>query len=598
MRNGGPASTFFAGREAELARLEEALRSAPIAIVSGLPGVGKTAVAARLAARIEENRKLPLLWVQATEEGDLLEKIDAALRARGIEELSPYMARGELSHQERWMTLCAILRRCPSLLAIDDVHALGLQEAAELLRLLAVHLGPSRAIATTRVRLQTGLVEGVQSIELVLEGLPGAEAAAMLSELLGGAPSSGPQLLRLAEALGGHPLSLRLAASALAEEGMTPLELLEQTSPRREELGREMLERVHTSLSLAERRLLSALSVFREPAAPEAVSALVGPEVLELAGRLEDRFVAGRRANGRLDLHPLIREHALARLPETERDRLRLDLSRWYEAQAAEAEDLEALVEAQHHAAAAGEDGRAYQLLLRVLDRLLLRGRYRELGPMLDRALATIYEPDVRLALAKARLLRNQGRPAEARHLLAEMTAREDPRERAMVLAEQALLEQDAGRYEKALKLYYQALESARADDDLGQSAKLLARIATICKDRGEYARAVKMYEQAADLERKHGTVDGVAFTLHNLAKIHYFQGDHEKAMAAHMEALEMWEGAGDRLSALLARNGVANILRDRGLVQQAEETYEKNLAEYRALANPFGESYTLANLA
>ncbi|MBI4866319.1 MAG: tetratricopeptide repeat protein [Candidatus Wallbacteria bacterium] len=601
---GLPSTHDFTGRQQELSALLRDLDTAPLAVLQGMPGIGKTALAVQLARLLAAAKGLPVLWVQAREEGGLLERVDAALQAIGVQELTPYLARGELRSEERWMTLCALLRRRPAVLVLDDLHLLGALDAASLLSLLAAQLGPARAIATTRVRLEARFGPGSPAVEHIVGALDENDACALLRALLGArAPAAERHLHELAHALGCHPLSLRMAAGALQQEGITPLELLEQTSRYREDLDRALFDRLHASLALAERRLLAALSVFRGPAEPIAVARLVGPEVLELASKLAARFALDRLPDGRLDLHPLVRESARARLGAEDATRLHALLARWFEERAtfepaAGPGNLELLVEAHHHAACAGDDAHAYRLLLGFMDRLLLRGRHRELAPMLDRALATIYEPDLRVALTKARLLRDQGRPSEARQLLADMSGREDPRDRARLLAEQGLLEADAGRFDKALRLYYSALECARADADMALQAQLLSRIATLCKDRGEYDRAVRLFEQASDLETRHGTPGGAAWTLHNLAKIHYFQGEHDRALQAHSEALQVWESIGDRLSALLARNGIANILRDRGLVKQAEEAYERNLADYRALANPFGESYTLANLA
>ncbi len=590
----------FTGRDGEIDRIVGALEAVRVVVVAGLPGIGKTALLARAALRAVEARHFRFLSAELTDRNDLFEQIDIGLRHHGDDGFTPYLSQDGYGFEERLQTLLALMQKQKYLLVLDDVHALGVSRAEYLVSNLAAHLGDSRSLIASRIRM--GRDPG-DRFQMTLGGLEEEAALNLLRNLLPGKRIEGAaehDLRDLARRLGGHPLSLRLAAGMLRSGEVKPRDLqMRGGEELRSSLEPQILEKVHDSLAVTARRLLSILSLFRGPAGREAVESLGGSGVLAPAEVLKDSFIIEEDAAGKWSLHPTMREYARSRLADDERHRLLMQLSQWHDGQGRResAPDVLHLVEAYHYAAEAGEDGTAYGLLLEVMKPLLLGGRSWELEPMLDRALANIYEPDVSLVLTKARLLRNQGRSGESRKLLEEFSDREDPADRCAILGERGLLDQDEGRFSRASKLYYQALEISRELADEGSQALLLSRIATVCKEQGDYDRAILLYGQAAELQRAMGHQDGVAFTQHNIGKIHYYRGDHDAAIQSHERALELWNQCGDKLSSLLARNGIANVLRDRGRVAEAEELYRKNLQDYRQLSNPFGEGYTLMNL-
>ena len=75
----------FTGRQAELARIEAGLQASHVALVEGMPGIGKTALLAELATRAgAAPGARRVVWVSLGEQCDLLERLDAGLQAAGI----------------------------------------------------------------------------------------------------------------------------------------------------------------------------------------------------------------------------------------------------------------------------------------------------------------------------------------------------------------------------------------------------------------------------------------------------------------------------------------------------------------------------------
>lgn len=209
------------GRYAELARMSAALEEAreaggrPVLLVTGAPGVGKTALAVQWAHRV----------AALFPDGQLF--VDLKGHAAGGA-LHPHRALGLLLQalgaaaiparlDEAVETYRSLLADRRVLVLLDD--AAGAEQVGPLLP-----AGPgSAAVVTSRGQL-TDLVTGARAHPISTDVLSLADAVALLRDALGDtgpvsrAVPTGP-IAALAEACGRLPLALRVAASGLTQRG-------------------------------------------------------------------------------------------------------------------------------------------------------------------------------------------------------------------------------------------------------------------------------------------------------------------------------------------------------------------------------------------
>jgi len=105
------ASSLVIGRDAELARLESGLRIVPCAVILGLPGVGKSALARQLAMSWSQ----PVRVHHASEGGSLAGLVDDLRRELGIGAAQPLS-----SEPDRFTDLADQLDRGAHLWLIED----------------------------------------------------------------------------------------------------------------------------------------------------------------------------------------------------------------------------------------------------------------------------------------------------------------------------------------------------------------------------------------------------------------------------------------------------------------------------------------------
>ncbi|MFF2145449.1 helix-turn-helix domain-containing protein [Kitasatospora sp. NPDC058190] len=334
------------GRDTEVRAMAQALESGHrrVVSVSGLPGVGKSRVAAELAARLGSRRGWPVLWIGTGPQphgagGTAFGPLTKSLRLlvdSGAADVS---------------AVCRLIGRHEALLVLDGVADTGPPAGVE--ELLAYCPG-IRVVSTSRTPWQ---VAGVQATVLPPLAVPGAERDATGSpDALAGVPSVRLLLDRLSEVrpgfvpgradadalarvcrrLDGLPVALEAAAGRFGVLGLRHLaeeplpSLLDLPVPARSAgaprtigclLGGEVdrLDAAHRAI------LLELARCDRAPTVPEAAAALDLPrnDLVDGVGQLLGRGLvrASHEESGtRLHLPNLLR--ALLRAPRNPRGSL------------------------------------------------------------------------------------------------------------------------------------------------------------------------------------------------------------------------------------------------------------------------------------
>jgi len=105
------------------------------------------------------------------------------------------------------------------------------------------------------------------------------------------------------------------------------------------------------------------------------------------------------------------------------------------------------------------------------------------------------------------------------------------------------------------------------------------------------HTRARDLYQTAGDRPREASAWDNLGIALHEAGRV-------EEAVDAHIRARDLCQVVGDRLREARAWNNLGTTLRDTGRVEEEVEAYEKALEGHREFEDWYGTGQTLYNLA
>src|SRR5450755_3301687 len=604
-----PRNTFFLGRDELLARLHaqlqagqttalsqppptgQALAQSPQAI-SGLGGIGKTQLAIEYAYRYHQDYEA-VLWAPAENKESLISSYSALAtllnlpeRTAGDQEITIAAVKRWLQTHQKW------------LLILDN---------ADDLELLPPFLPPvpgGHILLTTRAYDMRRL-----ATRLEVETLPTEQGALLLLRRAALLPLDGTleqaaadeqRLAReLTEELGGLPLALDQAGAYLEATGMSLDEYLQIYQIHRQTLLNERRslvtdhpEPVATTWSLAFERveakspaaadLLRLCAYLAPDAIPETIltkgAKHLGDQLAPVAADafLFSQAIEALRAYSLLARDPRTKTLSVHRLVQAvTQDSLPTDAAQHWKQRAVlavcaarpDVKDVKqwpacerwlphALLCAtwiEHEQISSPE---AALLLNEAGYYLQQRGRYREVEPLFQRALA----------------IREQQLGADHPHT-------------ATSLNNLALLYQDQGKYEQAAPLYQRALTIR--EQQLGalhpDTASSLNNLASLYQAQGKYELAETLYQRALTIrEQQLGALHpDTASSLNNLASLYYAQGKYELAEPLYQRALaiNMEVYGPEHPDVATDLNNLANLYQTQSKYEQAEPLYQRALA-------------------
>jgi DNA-binding SARP family transcriptional activator len=284
----------FTGRTTEIARLSALAGTGgvPVAVIDGMPGVGKTALAVHVAHRLAPSFPDAQLHVDLGETRPP-EILDHLLRAIGVaDEDIPVDEPGRAA---LWRAELAQRR---VLVLLDDA-----KRTEQVLPLLPGSPG-SLVLVTTRTRtLRPG---GVCTI--TLDPLPPAAATELFRAVAADSRATGDPAAveEVAQLCGGLPAALRAAADSLRSRPVWTLRQLADrlAVPRPVELSpvTDLITSAIRSLPEEPRRVLETLATM-----PGSTDVTTGP-VRRALEELLDHHLAEQPGPGHYRLHPLVRD--------------------------------------------------------------------------------------------------------------------------------------------------------------------------------------------------------------------------------------------------------------------------------------------------
>ncbi|GAB3663327.1 hypothetical protein GCM10027589_26870 [Actinocorallia lasiicapitis] len=584
----------FVGREKELRWLAVPGKegTAPIHVISGTAGVGKTALALRWAHEVHDRFADGDLYADLRgfdpngSAADPAEVLGGFLRALGTaEELVPHDIEG------RGALFRSLVRPRDLLVVLDNAR-----DAAQVRPLLPGG-ATGAVVVTSRSRLD-GLVarEGARRLDLGMLTEP--ESLELLRETWGvervaREPRAASELVRLCARL---PLALRIvAARGLAQPGASLAELAHRLEIRGldylstdDDDGASAVRAVcswsYRVLPATQARLFRLLGLSGGTDVPTPVAvALTGsrPEIVE---PLLDRLAAAC----------LIEEHlpvGAAYDPESPRRWRMHDLLREYSVECCMNDEPE-------------QERRAAER--RMLDWYLDHAR------ALDRALWSPNLAEEQEADAAP------GAPEQTRMVFADLPAALAwyDRERPAFLDALRTASRE-GHLEHAWKIpvaLYVAYFRRRHLTDLVETHLIALDAAVRCGDRAaeakvryglgdayggldRYADAIASHEAALVLFEELGDRHAEARVLHGLAHVHFTVGAHQRALDLFLRSLDRFVESEDAHGIGHTLNGLGNVLTGMGRHADALGYYERARERFRDSGDRHGEGHTLFRL-
>jgi DNA-binding SARP family transcriptional activator len=614
----------FVGRVRELAALDAVVDGAggatvAISAVSGMAGVGKTALAVHWAHRVAHRFPDGQLYVDLRGFDPAARMVSPAWAVRGFLDAMGVPALPTPTGLDAQVGLYRSLLAGKRILVVLDNARDG-----EQVRPLLPGTPTAMVVVTSRDRL-TGLVGTEDARPLPLDLLSTEEARQLLAQRLGeqrvaAEPDAVQEIITACARL---PLALTIAAARAQQTGFALATIaaeLRQAGRRLDALdagdGASQVRAVFSgsiaALSPAAARLFRLLGLHPgTELATAAAASLAGQppaQTRRLLGELARASLLVERAPGRYTCHELLRAYAtdLTRRHDPEPDRhaaLTRLLDHWThtahtadrhlhpmrdplepslipavphthvdhlttgeQAMAWLAANHEVLLAALRHAADIGLHTYAYQLAWS-LDTFLIRSGHRH-------ALAVAWQAGLEAA---SRLGDPAAQACAHRSLAVAHVAHE--------------------RYEDADRHARQALALYRRLRDRVGQGRAHHSLAHLRWRQGDPCQALRHSRRALALFRAAGHECGAANELSSAGRYHADLGNHAEALAYCGEALALLQRLGDQGGSACAWDGLGYAHHRMGNHARAVESYERAVATYRQLGDRQGQADTLARL-
>jgi len=654
----------FSGRREELAILQAMVpaaspdggagESAPIAVISGAAGTGKTALAVRFGRQVAEHFADGQLYVN-------LRGLDPSRRAMEpwevlgffLDSLGVARYRIPPDTEGRAALYRSALAGRRMLIICDNAR-----NVAQVRPLLPGAPG-SLVLVTSRNEL-TGLVAAEGAVPLTLDVLGDAEAQQMLARRLGrdraaAEPAATAEIVRLCARL---PLALGIAAGRAAARPKRPLaELAAELSDARNRLDalradeaedpasdvRAVFSWSYAQLPEPAARMFRLLGTHPGPdislAAAASLAGISRPAAGDALRELTRTHMAAEHLPGRFSFHDLLRAYAAdqAGQSETEPERraavhrvldhylhtalaaslrfspgraaLRLtdpqpgvlpadvtdkdQATAWFEAEAP------VLLALAGYAGTHGFDSYAWQLPWTLAPFYSRRGRGRHYAKSQQIALDAAERLDEPLARGHAHYLLGHAMAElddfdaadpHVRQALDLFRQLGDRANEAVVLHGLAAMLERQERYDEALAVALDALRMLKAVGHWWTQATLENEVGWLYAHLGQYDQALTHCRRALSLHRDSGHRAGTADTLDSIGFVHLHLGDLAEAKSHYERAIEAYREIAAPFGEGNSLAGLGNVLLAEGDPAAAVAAWRQGAAVLERLPHPLAE--------
>jgi tetratricopeptide (TPR) repeat protein/transcriptional regulator with XRE-family HTH domain len=611
----------FTGRTAEIGRLYELLSpngdatAVPVAVITGMAGVGKTCLAIHVAHQLKSRYRFGDIQLYADLRGhspgqapaDPAAVLETFLRLLGV-------AGGDIPRdlEGRAVLYRARLAHQRAIVLLDNASD------EEQVRPLLPGCPTCRVLVTSR-RSLAGL-DGARPMKLAVFAT--AEAVALLTELVGREriDADGAVAAEIVRRCGHLPLAVALAARRLQTRpawALADLARRLRSDPGavgelavNDRAVRTVFGLSYAQIPLGQRRMFRLIGLHPgHDCTADSAAAMTGatPREAEIVlERLLDEHLLEQAACGRYHLHDLMRSYAKERADEDEPPGDQLTavqrVLRWY------------LHVADHAGRTIGPQHRHVQLDLAGAPAAMPRfdthqqalawfdAEHANLAAAIEAAVAHgLDELAWRLACATLFYFRLRKHWDEwiHTHVVALAAARRvgDRLGEAMVLNGLAIAYCEVRRFPEGLDCFRNSLRICRAAGDRLGEAQARGNLGEACRQVGRFGEAIDHAKQSLVSFRELGNRQRESVGLNNLGKAYRSADMTREGLECHLKALTLCRQCADRYNEAEVLNDLGETYRQLGHREQAIDCYQQTLTLRRKLGDRYGEAETLQNL-
>ncbi len=590
------------------------------ALLTGMGGLGKSSLAARLADRMLDFQRVVI--VGALDESALQAELRRQLRDKAVREALEMEEPLDL-----WLIDILDAAEKPILFIFDDFEKNRQEDdfdgfrptpvASTILHALARAIretaSPCRIVVTCRYRFE--LARPFSLGEVPLLTMRDVELQKKLRLLRQFHPKIREELEPEAlEVAAGNPRLLDRLYPLLKIGKIDPAGILKEIAKVDAEFREDaLLETLVAAQTPGARRLLAIALLIGIP--------LYAKELTEIIPELRKEYLEQTTATGLLEhftliedqqwyyASPLLAPYLKGTLKKKEVNTISglaarvLYKTRWEDD--GQLNDAIALV-TRELALAGGETDIAAAIVEWLCLRWIDRAAYRSVKDLCEDTLKYLEDYRVLHELARAEVVLGDTAEAEEHYRLALAVCppvRPDSpnielSDRSALLHNLAGLRLTLGNPEKAMDLWQQSLEIEDQIGNLQGKAATLHEMAGVFADQGEIKRAMELWQQSLEIAEQIGNVEGKAATLNNMAGVLANQGEIEQAMGLWQQSLEIAEQIGDVEGKAATLHNMAGVLAQKGEIEQAMGLWQQSIDIEEQIGNLKGKAATLHNMA
>ena len=522
-----PRLRHFYGRENELDNMYNLLEArATTLLVPGIAGIGKTTMASKLIERFMHRRNLLYHRCQDWEGSrSFFESVGEWLANIGDSTFADYIATTPVPKPaEAANLLINALEGTPTLIVVDDFHKVSDSTLHQTFQAMALGLlGSEEKIGLVlfsrsfKPVVPSKDAEGrIASLVLPLDGLDSLSGRKLLSSFT---DLQDEQWLYIHGISRGHPLVLELinrGASATAFH---------------ETLENYVTVEIFSKLSAEQKRVLSVLSIFREPV---SIDALAEQKLdIDTLDSLVEQGLARQVDSEIYDVHDLIIEFLLRSIDDQTKFDLHAKCSNWYKK-------------------SSQTPGYTIELIFHLLS-----------SDNMAEAASLIVED--------GRTLISQGH-MELLGLIDSITLDDIPQDMlANILQFKGEILSLLGRFEEAKVAFGSAQEQALKGKNHSIQAEALSALADISLKQGSLDESLTMHKEALEIFIKQKDAVGAARSYNNMGYLLRRKNDNSKAIESYSE-VERILGENDDPELISSQLILARSLMDLGEIDRSRD--------------------------
>ncbi|MGB3715979.1 MAG: tetratricopeptide repeat protein [Candidatus Promineifilaceae bacterium] len=592
-------TTRFVGRETELSETKQLLNTADCHLLTlvGVGGIGKTRLAIQLAKGQQQAFAHGAWFVNLQPLRSGKQIASAVMDAAGIvpsghdtteNQLLQYLQEKKLllllDNFEHVLDgvgiLTQIIQRAPEIkLLVTSREALSLPEE---------WLYPVEGLPTP-LSHQTDNIESITAVELFVERARQVRPNFSLVD-------NRASVVRICQLVDGLPLAIEMAASwtkslrcsEIAAEIQLNLNFLTSNLrhvPERHRSMQAVFAQTWGRLTDSEQALFKKLAIFRGGFRREAAESIAGAS-LPLLSSLLDKSLLRREANGRYQIHELLRQYASGKLDDSEIEALKEAHCRYYcdflaqrKLGTVERTQVKTTLEIE------GE-----------LENIRIAWGYAVDNEQID-SLKKAAAPYFYYCQIRSRYLES----AEASGLAVDVLEEADDLPgMAQVLVYQGWMLVRIGRFgqaAKGLKRSRALFEELQLTPVYGMGSHPLAPFIILAVIQGDYTRAEALGEKLKADSAAAGDKHNMSFACYGLTSAYLNQGQYEAALDNGYAAVELVDDIGNHWFGAYCHIELGNTHRAMGHYAKAERHYREALRIKKEYDDPEGIAVTAKHL-